>query len=279
MGGAVVVTGASTGIGEATTRELRRLGFDVIAAVRKEEDAERARSEGLRAVILDVTDQGTVDSARAEVEEAVGGAGLAGLVNNAGVAISGPVEFIPPDELTRQLDINVVGQIRVTQAFLGMLRTARGRIVNMSSIGGRMALPLVGPYNASKFALEGITDSLRRELRGQGVEVVLIEPGAIKTPIWKKGNAAADEMLTGAPPEAERLYGRLIEALRAETVKIEESRGLPPEEVAKAVGRAMTADKPRTRYLVGRDAKLRAAMAKRLPDRLMDRLIARALGG
>jgi NAD(P)-dependent dehydrogenase (short-subunit alcohol dehydrogenase family) len=279
MGGAVVVTGASTGIGEATARELKRLGFDVIAAVRKEEDAERARSEGLRAVLLDVTDQASVDTARAEVEEAVGSAGLAGLVNNAGVAVSAPVEFVPPEELARQLDINLVGQVRVTQAFLGLLRAGGGRIVNMSSIGGRIALPLVGPYAASKFALEAISDSLRRELRGQGIEVVVVEPGAIKTPIWKKGNAAADEMLAGAPPDAERLYGRMIEALRAETVKIEESRGLPPEEVAKAVGQAMTATKPKTRYLVGRDAKLRAAMAKRLPDRLMDRLIARALGG
>jgi NAD(P)-dependent dehydrogenase (short-subunit alcohol dehydrogenase family) len=279
MGGAVVVTGASTGIGEATTRELRRLDFEVIAAVRKEEDAERARSEGMRAVLLDVTDQPSVDAARAEVEAAVGTAGLAGLVNNAGVAISAPVEFVPPEELARQLDINLIGQVRVTQAFLGLLRAGHGRIVNMSSIGGRIALPLVGPYAASKFALEAISDSLRRELRGQGIEVVVVEPGAIKTPIWKKGNAAADEMLAGAPPEAERLYGRLIEALRAETVKIEESRGLPPEEVAKAVGQAMTATKPRTRYLVGRDAKLRAALAKRLPDRLMDRLIARALGG
>jgi NAD(P)-dependent dehydrogenase (short-subunit alcohol dehydrogenase family) len=127
--------------------------------------------------------------------------------------------------------------------------------------------------------LEAISDSLRRELRGQGVEVVLVEPGAIKTPIWQKGNAAADEMLAGAPPEARELYGDTIEALRAETVKIEQSRGLPPEDVAKVVGEALTADKPKTRYLVGRDAKVRAALAKRLPDRVMDRLIARALSG
>jgi NAD(P)-dependent dehydrogenase (short-subunit alcohol dehydrogenase family) len=275
VAGAVLVTGASTGIGAASARELRRLGFDVIAAVRKDEDAEQARAEGLRAVLLDVTDQASVDAARAELE----GVPLAGLVNNAGVAISGPMEFVPPDELTRQLDINLVGQVRVIQAFLGAVRAAQGRIVNISSIGGRIALPLVGPYAASKFGLEAVSDSLRRELRGQGIEVVLIEPGAIKTPIWGKGNAAADEMLAGAPPEAERLYGRLIAALRAETVKIEESRGLPPEAVATVVGEAMTASKPKTRYLVGRDAKLRAAMAKRLPDRVMDRLIARALGG
>src|SRR4051794_471642 len=279
MAGAVVVTGASTGIGEASARHLSSLGFDVFAGVRKEEDADRAASNGLKAVKLDVTDPASVESARAEVEAALDGGRLAGLVNNAGVAISGPIEFIAPDELTRQLDINVVGQVRVTQAFMRLLRRHRGRVVNISSIGGRIALPLVGPYAASKFALEAVSDSLRREVRGQGIEVVLIEPGAIKTPIWGKGNAAADAMLADAPPEAEQLYGGMIRALRAETVKIEEERGLPPEEVAKVVGEAMTARKPKTRYLVGRDAKMRAALAKRLPDRVMDSLIGRALGG
>jgi NAD(P)-dependent dehydrogenase (short-subunit alcohol dehydrogenase family) len=277
--GAVVVTGASTGIGEATTEHLRSLGFDVFAGVRKDEDAERARASGLKAVRLDVTDPGSIESARAEVEAALDGGHLAGLVNNAGVAISGPIEFISPDELTRQLDINVVGQVRVTQAFMKLLRRDRGRVVNISSIGGRIALPLVGPYAASKFALEAISDSLRREVRSQGIEVVVVEPGAIKTPIWGKGNAAADAMLADAPPEAEQLYGDMIQALRAETVKIEEERGLPPEEVAKVVGQALTARKPKTRYLVGRDAKMRAAMAKRLPDRVMDSLIGRALSG
>jgi len=276
MAGPVVVTGASTGIGEATTRKLKQLGFDVFAGVRKDEDAERARSNGMRPVRIDVTDSATIESARAEVEEAVGGR-LSALVNNAGVAISGPIEFVDPDELRRQLDINVVGQVAVTQAFMPMLRAARGRVVNISSIGGRIALPLVGPYAASKFALEAISDSLRREVRRQGVEVIVIEPGAIKTPIWGKGNAAADEMLADAPPEVEKLYGDTIRALRAETVKIEQKRGLPPEAVADVVGQALTADKPKTRYLVGRDAKMRAAMAKRLPDRVMDSLIGRAL--
>ena len=279
MRGAVVVTGASTGIGEATTEHLRSLGFDVFAGVRNDEDAERARARGLKAVKLDVTDPGSIESARGEVEAGLDGGRLAGLVNNAGVAISGPIEFISPDELTRQLDINVVGQVRVTQAFMKLLRRDRGRVVNISSIGGRLALPLVGPYAASKFALEAVSDSLRREVRSQGIEVVVVEPGAIKTPIWGKGNAAADAMLADAPPEAEQLYGDMIQALRAETVKIEEDRGLPPEEVAKVVGVALTARKPKTRYLVGRDAKMRAAMAKRLPDRLMDSLIGRALSG
>jgi NAD(P)-dependent dehydrogenase (short-subunit alcohol dehydrogenase family) len=279
MAGAVVITGASTGIGEASARHLSSLGFDVFAGVRKAEDVERAVSNGLKAVRLDVTDAGSIESARAEVEAALEGGRLAGLVNNAGVAISGPIEFISPDELTHQLDVNVVGQVRVTQAFMKLLRRDRGRVVNISSIGGRIALPLVGPYAASKFALEAVSDSLRREVRSQGIEVVLVEPGAIKTPIWGKGNAAADAMLADAPPEAEQLYGDMIQALRAETVKIEEERGLAPEEVAKVVGEAMTARKPKTRYLVGRDAKMRAAMAKRLPDRVMDSLIGRALSG
>jgi NAD(P)-dependent dehydrogenase (short-subunit alcohol dehydrogenase family) len=279
MAGAVVVTGASTGIGEATTLHLASLGFKVFAGVRKDEDAERARSYGLQPVRLDVTDPDLIAAARNEVEGALDGAPLAGLVNNAGVAISGPIEFISPEELTRQLDINVIGQVRVIQAFLGLLRRDKGRVVNISSIGGRIALPLVGPYAASKFALEAVSDSLRREVRNQGVEVIVVEPGAIKTPIWGKGNAAAEEMLSEAPPEAEQLYGDMIRAIRAETVKIEEERGLPPSAVAEVVGEALTASKPKTRYLVGRDAKMRAALAKRLPDRVMDSLIGRALSG
>jgi NAD(P)-dependent dehydrogenase (short-subunit alcohol dehydrogenase family) len=279
MAGAVVVTGASTGIGEATTLHLASLGFKVFAGVRKDEDAERARSYGLQPVRLDVTDPDSIAAARNEVEGALEGAPLAGLVNNAGVAISGPIEFISPEELTRQLDINVIGQVRVIQAFLGLLRRDKGRVVNISSIGGRIALPLVGPYAASKFALEAVSDSLRREVRNQGVEVIVVEPGAIKTPIWGKGNAAAEEMLSEAPPEAEQLYGDMIRAIRAETVKIEQERGLPPDAVARTVGEALTASKPKTRYLVGRDAKMRAALAKRLPDRVMDSLIGRALSG
>jgi short-subunit dehydrogenase len=149
----------------------------------------------------------------------------------------------------------------------------------VSSIGGRVGLPLVSAYNASKFGLEGLSDSLRREIAGQGVDVILIEPGGVKTPIWKKGERLADEMLEEVPPEAERLYGRMIEALRKETANIEQVRGMEPSEVAEVIGDALTANRPRTRYLVGGDAKLRARMAAVLPDRVMDRLIGRALRG
>ena len=274
--GTVVVTGASTGIGEATALRLKPLGFDVLAGVRKDQDAERLRSLGVTPVRLDVTDTDSIASARAEVEEASDGR-LAGLVNNAGIAVAAPLEYIPIEQLRNQLEVNLIGQVAVTQALLPFLREARGRVVNVSSIGGRIAMPLAGPYAASKFALEAVSDSLRRELRHLGVEVVVVEPGGIKTPIWRKGNAAAAEMLRDAPAEAEQLYGRLIEAIRAETVKIEQERGLPPSAVAEVIGTALTASKPKTRYLVGRDAKLRAAIAKRMPDRAMDALIGRAL--
>jgi NAD(P)-dependent dehydrogenase (short-subunit alcohol dehydrogenase family) len=272
--GTVLVTGASTGIGEATVLHLRELGFDPVGAVRKDEDAKRLEAQGVRTVRIDVTDADQIAAAREELGEI----GLAGLVNNAGIAVAAPLEFIPLDRLRQQLEINLIGQVAVTQAFLPALRRAGGRIVNVSSIGGRVALPLVSPYNASKFALEGLSDSLRRELRGQGVDVILIEPGGVKTPIWNKANRLADEMIGDElPPEAERLYGRMIEKVRAETVKIQEERGIEPREVAVAIGTALTARRPRTRYLVGRDAKIRGPMAKIVPDRLMDRLIGRAL--
>ena len=274
--GTVLVTGASTGIGEATVLRLRELGFDPVAAVRKEADAERLEGQGLRTARLDVTDAGQIAAAR----DALGDEPLAGLVNNAGIAVGAPLEFLPIDRLRQQLEINLLGQVAVTQAFLPALRRGRGRIVNVSSIGGRVGLPLVGAYAASKFGLEGVSDSLRRELRTQGVDVILIEPGGVKTPIWKKGEKLADEMMGDEfPPEAERLYGSMIERLRAETAKIERERGMEPREVAEVIGIALTASRPRTRYLVGRDAKIRGRMAKVLPDRVMDRLIGRALGG
>jgi NAD(P)-dependent dehydrogenase (short-subunit alcohol dehydrogenase family) len=277
---AVVVTGASSGIGRASVLELERLGFQVFAGVRKAADGDSLRAESrgnVTPVMIDVTDQESIRSASSQVGEAVGEGGLAGLVNNAGVAISGPLEFVPIDELRRQIEINLVGQVAVTQAFLALLRKGRGRIVNVSSIGGRVALPFVGPYAASKFGIEAVSDSLRRELRPWGIEVSVIEPGSVATPIWDKGTATADELAAGMPAEGRELYGDAIEAVRkavAETA----SRGMPPETVAKSISHALTAAKPKTRYLVGRDAKVRARIAKVIPDRVFDRMIARAMG-
>jgi NAD(P)-dependent dehydrogenase (short-subunit alcohol dehydrogenase family) len=271
--GAVVVTGASTGIGEACAKHLASIRFRVHSGVRKPEDAERARAAGLEPLTIDVIDGESVRAAAASI----GDGPLAGLVNNAGVAVAGPLEFIPVDEFRRQLDVNVVGQVAVTQAFLPALRKARGRIVNMGSIGGRVALPLLSPYAASKFALEGITDALRRELRQWGIQVAIVEPGAIATPIWDKSREANEELAKDAPPEAEQLYGKLIERIRAESATLGQT-GLPPIEVAKAVEHALTASRPKTRYLVGREAKGRAAAAALLPDRAFDALVARTLG-
>jgi NAD(P)-dependent dehydrogenase (short-subunit alcohol dehydrogenase family) len=272
--GTVLVTGASTGIGEATVLHLKALGFDAVGAVRKDEDAVRLEAHGVRTVRIDVTDAGQIAAARDEL----GDVPLAGLVNNAGIAVAAPLEFLPVDRLREQLEINLIGQMAVTQAFLPALRRARGRIVMVSSIGGRVALPLVSAYNASKFGLEGMSDSLRRELRSHGVDVVLVEPGGVKTPIWNKAEELADNMLEDIPPEAETLYGKLIEAVRTGTRRIATDTGSEPIAVAEVIGEALSADRPRTRYLVGRDAKMRAVMSRVLPDRVMDRMISRALG-
>jgi NAD(P)-dependent dehydrogenase (short-subunit alcohol dehydrogenase family) len=273
----VVVTGASSGIGRATAEHLAGLGFAVFGGVRSDGDAAALREAGIEPLPIDVTDAGPIARAREAVEAKADA--LTGLVNNAGVAVTAPVEALPPDALRRQLDVNVVGQMAVTQAFLPLLRAGGGRIVNVSSIGGRVALPLAGPYAASKFALEALSDSLRRELRGQGVGVVVIEPGGIKTPIWDKGTAEADELIESASPETRERYAPLERALRKEARRIATESGLPPSAVAETIGRALTARRPRTRYLVGRDAKSRALAARILPDRAMDTLIARALRG
>jgi NAD(P)-dependent dehydrogenase (short-subunit alcohol dehydrogenase family) len=273
--GTVLVTGASSGIGEAAALHLRELGFDAVAAVRKDEDAERLAGRGLRTLKIDVTDVDSIAAARDEL----GDGPLAGLVNNAGIAVAAPLEFLPLDQLRHQLEVNLIGQLAVTQRFLPALRAARGRIVNVSSIGGRVALPLVGAYHASKFALEAISDTLRRELLSQGVDVIVIEPGGVKTPIWRKGDELAAELTADLSPEGRRLYGSLIAAIRKQTTKIATETGIEPRVVAEAIGHALTAKRPRARYLVGRDAKVRAPAAAVLPDRLMDRIVARTLRG
>ncbi len=275
--GYAVVTGASTGIGEATARHLAGLGFNVFAGVRNDADAERVRGGRIEPLMLDVTDQASVDAAAAHVAEAAGNTGLAALVNNAGIAVAGPLEFIQISDFERQMDVNVTGVLRATQAFMPLIRQARGRIVNISSIGGRVAVPLVGPYAASKFAVEGLSDALRRELRPWGIQVALIEPGAVSTPIWDKSIDDSQQMIDQAPPEMNERYGEVVEAIKKASQK-NATDGTPPQEVAEAVAHAITADKPKTRYLVGRDAKIRGSVAKVVPDRLMDAAIGRALG-
>jgi len=275
--GAVVVTGASSGIGEACARRLSQLGFHVYAGVRKREDGERLQREiaGVTPLLIDVVDARSIADAAASVEAQTGGR-LAGLVNNAGVAVPAPIEHQPIDDFRRQVEVNLIGQVAVTQAFLPQLRAARGRIVNMSSIGGKVAVPLLGAYAASKFGLEGFSDSLRRELRPWGIHVAVIEPGTIATPIWDKGVASGDELEASMGEQAKRDYGPLIATVR--TASEQGARtGLPPDAVAKDVAHALTAARPKTRYLVGREAKSRALAARIFGDRFIDKAVARVM--
>jgi NAD(P)-dependent dehydrogenase (short-subunit alcohol dehydrogenase family) len=277
--GAVLITGASTGIGRACAEHLSDVGFTVFAGVRKQSDAESLRGAGsgrIQPLTLDVTDGESIVSAMRTVEDAAP-AGLAGLVNNAGIAVGGPLEFVAIEDWRRQLEVNFFGQIAVTQAALPALRRARGRIVNMTSIGGRLATPFFGPYNASKFALEAVNDALRLEMRPFGVEVVAIEPGAVATPIWGKGRETAEQLVAEMPAEGIELYGSGIEALRKGAEQLERS-GVPPLQVARAVEQALTGGRPKPRYVVGRDARIRLALSRLLPTRVMDRLIVRAMG-
>ncbi len=270
--GAVVLSGASTGIGRATALRLARAGHRVFAGVRRESDAESLRAEGagdVRPLLFDVTDAAAIEAAAKTVADDVGEAGLQGVVANAGVGVAGPLEFLELDELRRQLEVNVIGVLAVVQAFMPLVRRARGRVVITGSIGGRNASPMLGPYASSKFALEGLAESMRRELRAWGIEVALIEPGAIATPMMQ--TKAREE------GEAKRLYEPMGRAVLAAFQGLAD-RAIPPEKVAEVIEHALTSARPRTRYLVGADARIQALAARFLPDRLRDAIICRVLG-
>ena len=276
---AIVITGASTGIGAACALHLDRLGFIVFAGVRKPEDGQalqKTTSDRLVPILVDVTDQPSIQRSLAIVSERCGSNGLYGLVNNAGIAVPAPLEAIPLPDFRRQLEVNVIGQLAVTQAFLPLIRLARGRIVNMGSIAGRSTIPMMGAYSASKFALEAMTDALRLEVQQWGIQVSIIEPGAITTPIWTKSadDAAGREAAMGT--ELRRLYEPTVAAVR-KVVEEAAKRAVPADVVAKAVEQALTAPVPKTRYLVGTDAKVRAFIGQILPDRIMDRLLTAVL--
>jgi NAD(P)-dependent dehydrogenase (short-subunit alcohol dehydrogenase family) len=271
----VLVTGAASGIGEACTLHLTVRGFRVLSGVRKRSDGEALRKKAagpIVPVLLDVTSADSIAAAAARIGRAVGEAGLSGLVNNAGIAVANPLEFLPLEEMRRQLEVNVLGHLAVTQALLPLLRKGRGRIVNMSSIAGRVAWPFLGPYTASKFALEGLSDCLRMELRPFGVRVSLVEPGSIATPIWKKSRAHAETLLSDLPPGAQKLYGKSFVAGR-EAVSRVAGIGAPVTAVARAVTHALSARSPRIRYLVGWDARLMVALRRWLPSGILDRLL------
>ncbi len=277
--GNVVITGASTGIGKACAIDLDARGFTVFATVRREADGKALEAEAsprLRTLFLDVTDPASIAAAAETVAEAVGEAGVRGLVNNAGIAMAGPLELMPLDAFRRQLEVNVTGQVAVTQAFLPLVRKARGRIVNVGSIGGISVLPFVGAYCASKFALEAVTDALRMELAPWGIAVVIVEPGSVATPIWGKGEAYAEEILERADPAATALYREMMEKMRRLVAETGE-KGASPDAVAAVVRHALTARRPKTRYIVGRMARVRWVLQRLLPDRLRDRILLRRI--
>ena len=272
---AVLVTGASTGIGEACAVHLHGLGHTVFAGVRRDADAERLQmrlGDRLVPVMLDVTDQGQIDAAAATVADATGSMRLAGVVNNAGIGIGGPVEELPLDHWRHQFEVNVIGQVAVTKAVIPMLRAGAGRIVFIGSISGRIATPMMAPYSASKHAIEAIGEALRHELADWDIKVAVVEPGAIRTPIWEKGRARADDLDSFVSPEGRERYARFIDLVRR-AIDAQERNGADPAIVARAVEHALFSPRPKDRYPVGTDAKVQALASRVLPDKVRDRAV------
>jgi NAD(P)-dependent dehydrogenase (short-subunit alcohol dehydrogenase family) len=275
----IVVTGASTGIGYATAKVLIATGFRVFGSVRNKADAERVSKElgaNFTPLLFDITDEQAVRNAATQVRAALGGEALAGLVNNAGISVPGPMLEVPIADFRRQLEINVVGQVIVLQAFAPMLgadpslKGPPGRIVMISSVAGKRSLPFAGPYSASKHAVEGLSESLRRELMLFGIDVIVIGPGPIKTPIWEKGQKADLNRFGNTP------YFEPMKKMRG-GMQAKGAAGLPPEDVAQLILHALTARKPWTRYTItpGHASRLLISL---LPKRMQDRMIAKRLG-
>jgi NAD(P)-dependent dehydrogenase (short-subunit alcohol dehydrogenase family) len=266
----VLVTGASTGIGRATALLLAREGFTVYAGVRRDADGE-ALGPAVTPIRLDVTDAGQIADAAARLGR------LDALVNNAGIGVTGPLEFVPLDELRRQYEVNVFGQIAVTQAMLPMLRASRGRVVTVGSVGSWITLPFGGPLCSSKHAIRSLNDALRMELRPHGVLAVLIEPGSVRTDAVDKLEDEVEPRLATIGEEGRRLYGRAYRAMTTAGLK-EERSGSSPDVVARAILHALTARRPRARYPVGRKSRLMSAMGRVLPQYTLDAVRMRALG-
>jgi NAD(P)-dependent dehydrogenase (short-subunit alcohol dehydrogenase family) len=250
-------------------------GWDVWAGVRRLEDGEALSraADRVTPVILDVTDAGQVN----QLPGVLGGR-LDAVVNNAGIVVGGPVESLAVDDLRRQFEVNLLGQVAVTQAVLPMLRSAQGRVVFISSISGRVSSPFMGAYASSKFALEGLADALRIELRPWGIRVALIEPGSIDTDLWRNVGETVDEVEAGLRPDHRQLYAKQIAAMRKVSARIAKSAA-PADRVTAVVESALTASRPKPRYVVGVDAKLQMAVSSLLPSRVMDAMVARATGG
>jgi NAD(P)-dependent dehydrogenase (short-subunit alcohol dehydrogenase family) len=278
--GYVLVTGARSGIGRATALHLDSLGYRVIATDLPGTDAEslaREGSERMHALDLDVTDADSIAAAADAVGEITGSRGLRGLVNNAGIAVGGPLESLPLDDVRLQFEVNTFGPLAVAQALLPALRAGRGRIVNVTSVSGRVGAPLVGAYSASKHALEGLSAALRMELRPWGIPVSSIEPGFMRTGIYNASQTRFEKLREGLDPAAIRGYDEILERQASSLARLER-RALSPDRVAKVIAKALAARSPRPRYLVGPDAHMLAAVHTVLGPRAQERLAMLGMG-
>lgn len=269
---AVLVTGASSGIGQACALELSKRGFQVFATVRKPADAEALTQTGIHELIpimLDVTNQQSIDSAVKQISQSVGTKGLSGLVNNAGIGASGPLEFLPVEDLRQVYEVNVFGLLAVTQAFLPLLREGTGRIVNIGSVVGKITIPFGSPISSSKYAVESLNDALRMELKPWGIKVILVQPFAIATPVVDKVASKSRQLLQQMSPDAKALYGKDFEGILTMMVE-QEKRAEPPRVIADAVFKALTKRSPKTRYPVGGPGNLLLILSKWLPDKALD---------
>jgi NAD(P)-dependent dehydrogenase (short-subunit alcohol dehydrogenase family) len=276
----VVITGSSSGIGKASALYLAERGHRVFAGVRSVEQAERLRSEAserLVPLLIDVTDSASLVVAVERVDRELAGAPLSGLVNNAGIAIGGPIEHTPLADFRKQLEVNVVGLLATTQAFLPLLRRGPSRIVNIGSMSGRVTTPMLGAYCASKYAVEALTDALRMELGPFDIETSVVEPGPVESEIWDKARRQSQETIQNLSEQARAQYGSVIEAANA-LIERNERSAVPALDVARAVEHALTAKRPKTRYVIGSQARAGAVLKSVLPDRWLDAALKKSLG-
>ena len=271
----IVVTGTSTGIGNATAKELANRGFYVLAGVRRDRDAAAVRGKNIEPVMLDITDEAHIANLAKRIKEDPEKRPLRALVNNAAIEINAPLEVLHLSEWRRQFEVNVFGQVAMTQALLPALFQSRGTIVNISSIGGKAAMAGYGPYASTKFALEGLSDSLRRELEPYGVNVIVIEPGGVVSPMSAQVRVKAEKITSEMTPEHRSRYGGLMHAM----VSLAESyikNAVPAEKAGRIIADTITSKRPRTRYTIGRDAAMVRFLNWILPDRTLDKLLAQS---